>query len=186
MFSFNVFSSQCSKQLLEVLLKTFDEPPIIICIGSDLSIGDSFAPIIGTNIYSTFCKNGNLIYGTLKKTITAKEIPFLKKYLNHTHPSKKILVIDAAVGKEEDIGLVKFKKGGIMPGGALNKNLGNIGDYSIIGIVAESSILNYSLFNLTRLNLVFEMANKVATSLKNMEDALSKPRAYFNYNRFIF
>jgi hypothetical protein len=53
-----------------------------------------------------------------------------------------------------------------MPGLGVNKNLGQIGDISIIGVVAGKSVKNKELFNLTRLNLVYNMAENIANGIE--------------------
>ena len=82
------------------------------------------------------------------------------------HPGSIAVAIDAAVGNSEDIGLIRVINRGLKPGLGVDKNLGVIGDISIIGIVAGKSASNYNLFNLTRLNLVFKMAEKIADGIE--------------------
>jgi putative sporulation protein YyaC len=83
------------------------------------------------------------------------------------HPNSIIIALDAAVGNSEDIGLIKIQNKGIKPGLGVNKDLGVVGDVGLIGIVAEKSVKNYNLFNLTRLNLVYKMAEKIADGIEN-------------------
>ena len=79
-----------------------------------------------------------------------------------------MIAVDAAVGAEGDIGLIKLADTPLMPGAGANKKLGAIGDISILGIVAEKSLANYGLLNSTRLNLVYSMAEVIASSLANL------------------
>lgn len=165
--SFSSFSEHCSCGISQSLVK-FNEKEkqvVIVCIGSDLILGDSLGPLVGT-----FLKNKNVhtyVYGTLNYPITAKEIEYARKYLKQTHPHALTIAIDAAVGDEQDVGLIKVINRGLKPGLGVNKNLGEIGDLSIIGIVAEKSATNNGLFNLTRLNLVYRMAEKIANGIEN-------------------
>ena len=138
--------------------------PIIVCIGSDLVLGDSLGPLVGTMLIK---KNvPAYIYGTLNAPITAKEILCAKTHLKILHPDSFIVAIDAAVGNSDDIGLIKVSDKGLKPGLGLDKNLGVIGDCSIIGIVAGKSLQNYNLFNLTRLNLIYKMAERIANGVE--------------------
>ena len=57
------------------------------------------------------------------------------KLIRKIHPSAKILVIDAAVGKSEDIGTIKISNTSIKPGLGVNKNLAPLGNYCIGYIV---------------------------------------------------
>ena len=47
------------------------------------------------------------IYGTLKKTITAKEIKYMNEFLHETHPNSPVIAIDAAVGTQATSGSSK-------------------------------------------------------------------------------
>ncbi len=142
--------------------------PVIVCVGSDLAIGDSLGPITGSMLkYKTqgLC---SFLYGTLASPVTAKEIKYLRTLLKNTHKNQTVVVVDAAVGQAGDIGTIKITDSPLYPGAGANKKLGCIGDISIMGIVAEKSIANYALLNTTRLNLVYSMSEIIATALANV------------------
>ena len=159
-YSFSVFNQYCAGGVSRVLgeYNAANRSPIIVCVGSDLVLGDSLGPLVGTLLKQKGV--GTYIYGTLNCPITAKEIEYAKTYLKQLHPESFIIAIDAAVGASDDIGLIKLQNKGLRPGLGVNKSLGEIGDVSIIGIVATKTFQNYSLFNTTRLNLVYKMATK--------------------------
>ena len=152
--------------------KRFDgnlyKPPVIVCIGSDLAIGDSLGPIAGSMLKYKTQGLGVFIYGTLAAPVTAKEVKYLRTFLKETHPSSQIIAIDAAVGAEGDIGLIKLNDNPLYPGAGANKKLGAVGDISVMGIVAEKSIANYGLLNTTRLNLVYTMSEIISDALSNV------------------
>jgi putative sporulation protein YyaC len=125
------------------------------------------------------------IYGTLNYPVTAKEIEYAKKYLKVMHPNSPILAIDAAIGSPDDVGIIKVSNGGLYPGLGVDKNLGEIGDVSIIGIVAGKSNENYNLFNLTRLNIVYKMAEKIALGIRNYIDYISSISSLGDRNFYI-
>lgn len=158
-----------SKAELADFKKHFDgdfyKPPVIVCIGSDLAIGDSLGPITGSMLKYKTQGVRAFIYGTLAAPITAKEIKYLRAFLKETHKGSLIIAIDAAVGAEGDIGLIKISPTPLYPGAGANKKLGAIGDISILGIVAEKSVANYGLLNTTRLNLVYSMSELVSNAL---------------------
>ena len=166
-YSFNVFNKLAPSGItlaLSNLLKENTAAPVILCIGSDLSVGDSLGPLCGTML-SERTGADIFVYGTLKKTVTAKEVRYMSEFLKDTHPKSPVIAVDAAVGAAGDIGLIKVNGNGIRPGAGANKKLGKIGDIGILGIVAEKSIFNYSLLNLTRLNLIWSMADIIAQAL---------------------
>lgn len=166
-YSFSSFNSHCSNGISQSLenIVCKDNSPIFICIGSDLVLGDSLGPLVGT--FLKVKKIPFYIYGTLSYPITAKEINKAGEYLRKTHPNSTIIAIDAAVGEQEDIGLIRVVNKGLKPGLGVNKKLEEIGDVSIIGVVAEKSTENFSLFNLTRLNLIYTMAENIANGIDN-------------------
>lgn len=153
------------------LLKQSDDTenvPVIVCIGSDLAIGDSLGPIVGSMLKFKTQGLGVFIYGTLSAPITAKEIGYMRTFLRETHKNNPVIAIDAAVGDAGDIGLIKLNDAPIMPGAGANKQLGSIGDISVMGIVAEKSVGNYGLFNTTRLNLVYSMAEIISDGIASL------------------
>ncbi len=143
----------------------FNAPPVIVCIGSDLAVGDSLGPITGSMLKYKTQGLRAFIYGTLASPITAKEIKYLRAFLKETHKGSQIIAVDAAVGTEGDVGLLKLSDNPLFPGAGANKKLGAIGDISIMGIVAEKSLANYGLLNTTRLNLVYTMSEIVSEAI---------------------
>ena len=171
--AFNNFTKEgISSALKEVNSKNLK--PIIICIGSDLVLGDSLGPLVGTMLKNKGV--GVYVYGTLNYPITAKEIEYAKTYLKKMHPNSISIAIDAAVGTEDDIGLIKVRNVGLKPGLDIQKNLGSIGDISIIGIVAEKSTKNYNLFNLTRLNLIYKMSESITDGIAEYIKTFELPK----------
>ena len=145
--------------------KTVDSSPVIVCVGSDLAIGDSLGPICGSMLKYKTQGIPAFIYGTLASPVTAKEIKYVRAFLKDAHPNSPSIAIDAAVGSEGDIGLMKLLDAPLYPGAGANKRLGAIGDISVLGIVAEKSVANYGLLNTTRLNLVYTMAEMISEAL---------------------
>ena len=144
------------------------QPPVIVCIGSDLAIGDSLGPITGSMLkYKTQGLN-LFLYGTLAAPVTAKEIGYIRTFLKETHKGSQVIAIDAAVGAEGDIGLIKINDKPLLPGAGANEKLGALGDISLMGVVAEKSLSNYGLLNTTRLNLVYSMAEIISEGIANL------------------
>jgi putative sporulation protein YyaC len=169
--TFNAFNEYAEDGIMQAIKEyNFNKKmPIIVCVGSDLILGDSLGPLVGTML-----KKRNLrsfIYGTLNSPVTAKEVEYINSYLKKMHPESILIAIDAAVGKREEVGLIKVFNYGLKPGLGVNKDLEAVGDISIVGVVAEKTQKNYNLYNLTRLNLVFKFAeiisNGVARYLEN-------------------
>lgn len=167
-YSFNLYNSLAPNGVCLTLKKmvTNDGPaPVVLCIGSDLSIGDSLGPITGTKLKSSLSGLNCYVYGTLAKPITAHEVKYMNEFLKLTHPDSPIIAVDAAVGLAGDIGLIKISRRGLKPGSGANKKLAKVGDVSIMGIIAEQSLFNYSLFSATRLNMIYKMSEIIAEGI---------------------
>ena len=169
-FSFNLYNSISPEGVCLSLKKTVpvsDYTPVILCIGSDLSVGDSLGPVTGTKLKEKLKGLNCYVYGTLSKPITAHEVRYMNEFLKFTHPNCPVIAVDAAVGLAGDIGLIKIARKGIKPGSGANKKLQKVGDVSVMGIVAERSVFNYSLFSATRLNIIYKMAEIISEGIAN-------------------
>ncbi len=166
-FTFSTINKYASEGITQAIknCNVNKKTPIIICIGSDLVLGDSLGPLVGTLLKKM--KTFAYVYGTLNYPITAKEVEYAKTYLKQMHPTSLSIAIDAAVGAKDEVGLIKVVNKGLKPGLGVNKKLGEIGDVSIIGIVAEKTPKNYDLYNLTRLNLIYKMSEAIADGINN-------------------
>ena len=155
-YVFNSIKRNNSKEISKTIQLLYgDKTPIIICIGSDLVIGDSLGPYVGT-ILNEKLQGKAFVYGTLQNPITANEISVINSKIKKLHPNSQIIVIDAAVGYKSEVGYVKITDKGIKPGLGANKNLPRIGDVSIIGIVSDFESNNVSFE--TRFSLVYKIA----------------------------
>ncbi|MGN0814836.1 MAG: spore protease YyaC [Candidatus Coproplasma sp.] len=167
-FSFNLYNTMAADGeviALKRVMPATSSTPVILCVGSDLSVGDSLGPLVGTMLKNKLKSLNLYVYGTLAKPITAHEVKYMNEFISCTHPDSPIIAVDAAVGTAGDIGLIKIVKRGLKPGSGANKNLTRVGDVSIMGIVAEKSMFNYSLFSATRLNMVFRMAQIISDGI---------------------
>lgn len=161
----NTLAEEGAAMALRRLLGVPASPPVILCIGSDLAIGDSLGPIVGTMLQQNGTERYSFIYGTLRQPVTAKEIKYLGEFLRKTHPDSPVIAIDAAVGEPSELGLIKLTDSPLRPGSGANKSLGKVGDVSVLGIVGEKAGFSYSMLNLTRLGGVFRMAQTVSRAL---------------------
>lgn len=146
----------------------FNAPPVVVCVGSDLAVGDSLGPLVGSMLKHKTQGLGVFVYGTLSAPVTAKEIKYLRPFLHDTHPSSQVVAVDAAVGEAGDIGIIKLVQKPLFPGAGAQKKLGALGDISVLGIIAEKSLSNYALLNSTRLNLVYTMAQIISDALSSL------------------
>ena len=171
-YSFSTFSEHAPTGIFQALAScnVENKKPIFICVGSDLVLGDSLGPLVGTLLKKHDVRS--YVYGTLNYPITAKEVEYARTYLKQMHPNSISIAVDAAVGEPDDVGLVRVMNKGLKPGLGVDKNLGLIGDISIMGIVASKSAKNNNLFNLTRLNLVYKMSEIICNGIEKYIDYL--------------
>ena len=165
-YSFHFYNSMAETGILTALcslLQKYEAPPVVLSIGSDLAIGDCLGPIVGTMLKRKNFKG--YVYGNLKNPMTAREVKYLNDFIKKTHPTSPVVAVDAAVGDEGDIGLIKVTDGALKPGSGANKRLGKVGDISVLGIVAGRTAFSYSVLNLTRLNMVYGMAEAISDAL---------------------
>lgn len=188
-YSFNLYNSLAPSGVCLALKKSLPvqpQPPVILCIGSDLSVGDSLGPITGTKLKKALAYMNCYVYGTLSKPITAHEVKYMNEFLRLTHPDSPIIAIDAAVGNAGDIGLIKIARRPLKPGSGANKKLQKVGDVSIMGIIAEQSVFNYSLFAATRLNVIYKMAEIISEGVATfMLDRIRGEREMYEKSSFI-
>ncbi len=154
--------------------------PVVICVGTDAAIGDTLGPLVGTKLKESGLSA--FVYGSLDKTVTAKEIPAIKRFVSSVHPLAKTIVIDAAVGFKEDVGKIKVSDDGIYPGLGADKKLPKLGDGSIIGIVSPRSENNNVFMNLTRFSPIYKMADVIAEGLKIYFTACEQKPVYKSIN----
>ncbi len=166
-FTFHYYNALAGTGIMMALSRILGETekPVIACIGSDLLIGDSFGPVTGTLLQKKLPRGAAFVYGTLARPVTAKEARTLSGFLKTTHPGSPVIAVDAAVGEESDLGLIKVAKGPLRPGSGANKRLGRVGDASVLAIVARKGPLVCTGLHLTRLNVVYAMAEAVSDAL---------------------
>lgn len=165
-YFFDIKNGYTSQNITAALQKIIKPCPFIVlaCIGSDITIGDSLGPLVGTMLEKR-CFNNTFLYGTLKSPITAKEVISLSKNIRKLHPYSTIIAIDAAVGDEREVGQIKLQSGGLYPGIGVGKKMDCIGDVSIMGIVARRSKKPYQELQTTRLSLIYRQANAICDGI---------------------
>ena len=108
---------------------------VVICIGSDRVAGDMLGPLVGSSLrdeYRLPCP----VYGWVGESVNGVNLESYLAMIGARHSGSTIIAVDAALGKEGDVGTVRLKKGGIKAGGALERRGERIGDLGVIGVVA--------------------------------------------------
>lgn len=152
--------------LVEALSKSIYDlngEPVFLCIGSERHILDCLGPLIGTMILEK--SPDILVYGTLDEPLHAKNLVEEIEEIKVVHPEIITIAIDAAIGLEEDIGIIKFRNGPLLPGKALAKGLPPVGDLSITGIVGKKEFSRGRLVFNGSIKPVYYMARVISQAI---------------------
>ncbi|MGI5912262.1 MAG: spore protease YyaC [Syntrophomonadaceae bacterium] len=121
--------------LRNILDDSLFKEPIFLGIGSEHHILDCLGPLVGSMIKEK-CKT-LLAYGTLDDPLNAKNLNKRMKVINNKHPGNIQIAIDASLGSNEELGMIKLFQGSLYPGKAMGKRLQPVGHFYITGIVAS-------------------------------------------------
>jgi len=149
-------------QRLTALIKMHREV-VIVCIGTDRVSGDSLGPLVGTFLTEEY--HQAKVYGTLKDPVHAKNLEEAITKIKKNHPHAYIIAVDACLGKVSSIENIMLVEKPLKPGAGVNKNLPEVGDINIQGIVNMSGFVPHLLIQNTRLYTVFNMARIIAGTL---------------------
>lgn len=137
---------------------------VLLCIGSDRSTGDSLGPLVGHKL-KFLTRENFYIYGNLENPVHAKNLCETIEEIHMKFKNPYIIAIDACLGSIQNIGKVCVEEKPLSPGSAMNKNLPEIGDLSITGIVNISGSLEFMVLQNTRLYTVMQLAEIISEGI---------------------
>jgi len=141
------------------------EDIIILCIGTDRATGDSLGPLIGYKLNKLFFDKKISIYGTLETPVHAQNLDETIENIYNKHKNPFVISIDSALGTANHISYITVGEGALKPGAGVNKNLTEVGNMYITGIVNISGIMDMMVLQNTRLSIVMEMADLITTGI---------------------
>lgn len=158
-------SHKIAVELVSMLPANIEDRPIVfVCIGTDRSTGDSLGPLTGTML-----KEKDIfpfhVYGTLEHPIHAVNLKTKLEEIKKKYKNPLIIGVDACLGKIKSVGSIQIGEGPLKPGAGVNKDLPEVGDYHITGIVNVSGFMEFFVLQNTRLNLVLNMAKVIADGI---------------------
>lgn len=166
-------ASKLAEGILSLIPAYTTRPIVFVCIGTDRSTGDSLGPLIGT-----FLEEKNIspftVYGTLDDPIHAVNLEEKLAEIKKKHFNPFIVGIDACLGRLKSVGTIQIASGPVKPGAGVNKELPEVGDIHITGIVNVSGFMEFFVLQNTRLNLVVKMAKAIANGIH--ETSILLPR----------
>lgn len=139
---------------------------VFLCIGSDRATGDCLGPIIGYKLSKLSRQDVFRIYGTLEEPVHAKNLKDTVALIQRTYHNPYIIAIDASLGRSDHIGFITLGEGSLKPGAGVDKDLPEVGDVFITGIVNFSGVLDHMLLQTTRLNVVMSMADQICLAIR--------------------
>lgn len=157
---------QLRDSLCEELYPIFKEnrPVVFLCIGTDRSTGDSLGPLIGDKL-KFLVRDKVCLYGNLEFPVHAKNLCETLEAINKKFTNPYIVAIDACLGSIQNIGKIFVEKKPLSPGAAMNKDLPQVGDLSITGIVNISGTLEFMVLQNTRLYTVMMLADIISKGI---------------------
>lgn len=139
---------------------------IFLCIGTDRVIGDSIGPITGSLLKNKFCDTR--VYGDLNNNLTFDNITKKIDEINLKFKNPYIVVIDAALSDEQNIGKIFLDENGVCIGKGLEKNYKKIGDIGIKVVVGKDyndKDLNFKTLQNISLSRAIKLSKKISDGI---------------------
>lgn len=133
--------------------------PIFVCVGTDGVSGDCLGPLSGALLEKRL-SGKTYVFGTLENPITALNANAAALFIKKVYSSGVIVAVDAALGSDDEIGHIKLVDKPLKPGLGVKKELDEIGDISIIGVVNGRGDSLKKLQSV-RFSLVYRMATAI-------------------------
>ncbi|MBO8159667.1 spore protease YyaC [Thermosyntropha sp.] len=173
--------SKIEDAIYQLLMETqdiFSREIIYICIGTDRATGDCLGPLTGTKL-KTYVPSA-FIYGTLEEPVHAVNLIKTLEDIKEKYSHPLLIAVDACLGNSDRIGYINVRKGALKPGTALKKELPEVGDFHISGVVNTGGFLEHMVLQNTRLYTVYRMADTIAKGLFLFHSRLVKKQVQKN------
>jgi len=139
---------------------------VCLCIGTDRSTGDSLGPLVGTML-EKMASPSLRIYGTLDEPVHAVNLRATLEEMRRNLKNPRIIAVDACLGNLHSVGSIQVGMGPLKPGAGVNKNLPEVGEVHITGIVNVAGFMEYFVLQNTRLSIVMKMADIISRSIQS-------------------
>jgi len=137
---------------------------IFLCIGTDRSTGDSLGPLIGYKLKEQQFRGARII-GTLERPVHAMNLEQAMMMIELRYPGHVVVAVDASVGSQDHVGYITLGKGSLRPGLGVKKDLREVGDIFITGIVGGCGNHDPLMLQSVRLAVVMQMADCICDSI---------------------
>ena len=113
---------------------------------------------------------GALVYGTLERPVHAMNLEQYRAFVMKKFPRRVVVAVDASEGNLEHVGYVTLGKGSLKPGLGVSKDLCEVGDIFITGIVGGCTSFDPVMLQSVRLAMVMRMADCICDSICLVEN----------------
>lgn len=149
-------------RLSDLFISARKRPAVILCIGTDRSTGDSLGPLIGTQLTRHKLPQLN-VYGTLDDPVHATNLEENIRCIQQNFRNPFIIAVDACLGRIDSVGCITLADGPLKPGAGVHKQLPEVGEVHMTGIVNVGGFMEYMVLQNTRLNLVWRMSENICS-----------------------
>lgn len=116
-----------------------DKELLFLCIGTNKIIGDSLGPMVGSKLRKLNVNKKIDILGNMKEPMCGRNISRKFKEIKKYQSERYIIAIDSAISNDQNnIGEIFISNKSMILGSGINKNILQIGDISIKGVVCEN------------------------------------------------
>ena len=167
-FEAEKFAGRLLLLLMEELRAKRKSEIVFLCIGTDRSTGDSLGPLIGYKLKEKGIRNARIM-GTLDHPVHAMNLETCMERLLTSFPNALVVAVDASVGNAEHVGYITLGKGPLKPGLGVSKELKEVGDLFITGIVGSCGSQDPLMLQSIRLSVVMRLADCISESIYFVE-----------------
>ncbi|MCR4440587.1 MAG: spore protease YyaC [Peptococcaceae bacterium] len=139
--------------------------PLVICIGTDRSTGDSLGPLTGWRLSSLLHGKNIEILGTIDNPVHAQNLESYLLRIRDKENGLTVIAVDACLGQLANVGTILLEGKPLKPGAGVSKLLPEVGDISIYGIVNVGGFMEIQVLQNTRLSIVMKMSCLIANSI---------------------
>ena len=143
---------------------------VILGIGTDLILGDSIGPFVGTKL-KTIENDYIQVYGELSNTINFKNGKDIINNIYKNYKKPYVITIDATLSNSKNIGEIVLNKGYIKIGKAFDKSIcfySNININCIVGNKYNTKEKNILELNKIDIKAISYMSDIISDGIKNV------------------
>ena len=108
---------------------------VIVCVGTDKISGDSLGPMVGSMLRAAGVPCP--VYGVEGTTVNGVNLDRYRDFLARCYADVPVIAVDAALGEPDEVGQIRYRRGGVCAGGALGRRSEGLGQLAVLGVVGR-------------------------------------------------